>query len=104
MKLFKICIIATMITVIIILTCAVAISAEAASCNPNFGEFYPRLSVVVSRDDDMVICEDQDGNLWAFFCDTDEWKIGDLCNLLLWNISEDVTNHEVIEAYHEAWR
>ena len=105
MKETKICIIALLITCLIIVSCAYAMPAQAESCNPNFGEFYPRLSVVVERQGDKVICQDQEGNLWSFFCDeSDEWNTGDLCNLLMWNSSEDVTEHEVIEVYREIWR
>lgn len=96
MKTLKICVIATMITALIMLSCAVAFSANAEE----FGEFYPRLSVVVERHADTVICRDKDGHEWTFYCDeSDEWEKGDLCNLLMWNNSTDITEHEIIDVY-----
>lgn len=100
MKTLKICAIATMVTAIIMLSCAVAMSANAE----DFGEFYPRLTVVVERHTDVVICQDREGHLWSFFCDeSDGWTTGDLCNLLMWNNSTDVTEHEVIDVYWEGY-
>lgn len=99
MKNLKIALIATFITALLIVSCACAVPACAEGKNPNFGEFYPRLSIVVEVHEDVVICEDREGNLWAFY--GDEWKVGDLCNLLMWNLDEDIEKHEVIEAYYE---
>lgn len=97
MKTLKIAVIATIITSIIMLSCAVGFSANAEE----YGEFYPRLSIVIETHENTVICQDKEGNLWAFFSDENEWTIGDICNLLMWNNSEDITNHEVIEVYWE---
>ena len=75
----------------------------AQAGNPNYGEFYPRLSVVVDVCENVVICEDREGNQWSFFSDENEWIYGDICNLLMWNLSMDVTEHEVVEVYFEGY-
>lgn len=104
MKELKIIAIATVIAICIMVSCAFAMPASAEGVNPEFGEFYPRLTIVMNRMGDTVICRDKDGNLWEFFCDTtDTWAIGDICNLMMWNRSKDVTEHEIIEVYWEGY-
>lgn len=104
MKEVKIIIIAVVVTIAIIFSCAYAMPANAEGKNPNFGEFYPRLSIVIQRHPDAVICQDKEGNLWAFLCDeSDGWQVGDLCNLMMWNTDENIENHEVIEVYWEGY-
>ena len=104
MKETTICIIAVIITCIILISCACAMPAVAEE----YGEFYPRLSVVISSiyaENNMwiVTCQDKDGNRWAFFNDTDDWDTGDICNLLMWNVDEDITLHEIVEVYWEGY-
>ena len=45
---------------------------------------YPLSTVVVeiSDEDDTVICEDFNGNLWAFY-GVEDWFEGDICALLM---------------------
>lgn len=96
-------IVVTVITICIMISCAFTMTA-CADGNPEFGEFYPRLSVVVERHTDTIICRDKEGNLWTFFCEEDDgWEVGDLCNLLMWNVDEDITLHEVVEVYWEGY-
>ena len=101
MKALKICAIATMVTAIIMLSCAFALSAGAEE----YGEFYPRLTVVVSIDnvpnESRIYCQDKNGNIWSFYSDDTTWVKGDIVNLLMWNNSDDITEHEIIEVYLE---
>ena len=112
MKELKIIAIATIITICIMVSCAFAMPAQAETMNPNYGEFYPRLAIVVEREEgarikgdyDTITCRDKEGNLRQFFCDrTDDWDTGDICNLMMWNNSQDVTKHEIIEVYWEGY-
>lgn len=101
MKQFKISIIATVITAIIIVGCSIAFSAAMAE---DYGEFYPRLTVVVDSkhvDNEWIVyCVDHEGNIWAFYDDEGEWERGDIANLLMWNIiSESIEEHEIINVY-----
>ena len=93
-------VISAIVICIVMISCACAMPAYAEEQ----GEFYPRLSVVIDTDPeiDVVYCVDKNGNQWSFF-GIDMWKIGDLCNLLMWNNSEDIRNHEIIEIYFEGW-
>lgn len=101
MKTLKICAIVAIITSIIMLSCAIALPAQAES-----GEFYPRLTVVMDRisiSDDLWIisCRDKNGNMWEFFDDAGEWERGDICNLFMWNMGEHEEDDEIIEVYWE---
>lgn len=103
MKTLKIALIATILTVALIALCGVATAtAETA----DRGEFYPLLTIVtawenVDEETALITCMDREGNLWSFYADLNEWKIGDLANLLMWNLGENLEDHEVIETYYE---
>lgn len=106
MKQTKVIIIATIVTIIIIMSCACALPAGAEAADR--GEFYPKLTVVVETE--LVIpglwaitCEDREGNLWAFYDDEGTWSVGDIANLLMWNMGEREENDEVIEVYWEGY-
>lgn len=87
-----------MMIVVVLMSCIPTVYAE------DLPEFYPRLTVVVEVTADAVICEDKEGNLWAFFADPEDgWGIGDLCILLMWNQSEDIRQHEIVEVYWEGY-
>lgn len=86
------------IAITIIITSLIMVSFAQAEDYP---EFYPKLTVVVAIHTDTVICQDKKGNLWAFFSDEDEWAVGDICNLMMWNVSENIEEHEIVEVYWE---
>lgn len=107
MKEIKIIAIAVAITIVMMIATACAMPACAES-NPDYGEFYPRLSIMISSihaDNGLwvITCQDKEGNRWAFFSDEDDWQTGDICNLLMWNIDTDITLHEVVEVYWEGY-
>lgn len=95
-------IIATIITITILITCACAL-AEVG----DRGEFYPRLAVVTSyekiEDSDLwvIVCADKDGNEWAFYGEDEEAHIGNIFNLLMWNLGENEEEDEIVEVYYE---
>ena len=101
MKTTKIALIATIITVLIICSCAYALPASAESTH----EFYPLLTVVTGwetvGDLTLIFCTDKEGKVWTFYDDETYWRIGDLCNLLMWNLSEIEEEDEIIEVYYE---
>ena len=102
MKTTKIAIIATIITIIIVALCGVA-TANAE----DRGEFYPRLAVVTAyerlgdTDEWIIDCTDKDGNVWSFFGEKEDAHIGNIFNLLMWNLNEREENDEIIEVYYE---
>ena len=105
MKTTKIITIATIITIALIALFGIATaSAEAA----DRGEFYPKMSVVTGIDQIgdtnlfTVTVIDKDGHEWSFFDDEGEWQIGDIANLLMWNLSnEREEEDEIVETYYE---
>lgn len=93
-------IIATIITALIIVSCAYAMPANAEQ------EVYPKLTIVISsvRIENnlwVVDCQDKEGNVWSFFEDEGAWKQGDIANLLMMAMEND--EDEVIEAYWEGY-
>lgn len=105
MKTTKIITIATIITIAIIALFGVATASAEAG---NRGEFYPKMSVVTGieqiGDTNLftVTVIDKDGHEWSFFDDEGEWQIGDIANLLMWNLSnEREEEDEIVEVYYE---
>jgi len=103
MKTTKIAIIATIITIIIMLSCASLVSAEAE----DRGEFYPKLAVVTGyerigdTDEWVIYLTDRDGQVWSFYGEAEDAHIGILFNMLMWNMSEVEEEDELIEVYYE---
>lgn len=90
----------SLILILIVLSGSVS---YADGYNYNYGEFYPRLSIVIDIYDNVVVCLDREGNVWEFFTyeGDDSWTVGDICNLLMWNVSENSNEHEIVEVYWE---
>lgn len=104
MKSIKVIIIATILTICIIFSCAYAMPAKAEAEELDRGEFYPRLTVVVNttRIETQlwaVECRDQWGHTWSFYDDCGTWDRGDIANLMMWAVSENPENDEVIDVY-----
>ena len=98
MKTTKVAIIATIITVIIMISCAYAMSAYAEDLAPVYGRF----AIIIELDpaEDAVICMDTQGNLWSFF-EIDTWEVGDLCTITFWNNSANIADHEILDVMFE---
>lgn len=104
MKEARICIIATIITAIIICSCAYAMPAKAEAARP---EFYPKLTVVFETekvsDYWIISCVDKSQNVWTFYDDEGTWEKGDIANLLMWTTGENEEDDEIIEVYWEGY-
>ena len=91
---------AVMVVVMVICGCACAQAGELER-----GEFYPKLTVVFEIETigglQVVHCEDNSQNQWSFFDDENYYKVGDIVNLLMWNMGEREENDEIVEAYKE---
>lgn len=101
MKQFKVAIIATIITAVLIVSCANAM-AEARP------EFYPKLVVVtdcqlVGGELWLVNSCDSTGNIWSFYDDKGEWCPGDIANLLMMTNNEFEEDDEIVEVYWEGY-
>lgn len=106
MKQTKVIIIATIVTITIIMSCACALPSGAEAADR--GEFYPKLTVVIETELVtpgfwVITCEDREGNFWVFYDDAGEWAIGDIANFLMWNMGEREEDDEIIEVYWEGY-
>ena len=96
-------IIATITAIIIALCIATTATAEVG----DRGEFYPRLAVVTGweliegTNEYLISCTDKDGDVWEFFGEEEDAHIGNIFNLLMWNMGENEKNDEIIEVYYE---
>jgi hypothetical protein len=95
MKGIRAAIIATIVTCLIIVSCAYAMPAGAEA------ECLPKLTVVVSKLQIgpklwEVSCLDRQGDEWAFYCDNGSWDRGDIVNLLM-------QNNTIVEVYWEGY-
>ena len=101
----KTIIIATIITAVIMISTAFAMPASAEVGDR--GEFYPRLAVVTAYerigDTDLwvIVCTDKDGGEWEFFGEAEDAHIGNIYNLLMWNMGEREEEDEIVEVYYE---
>ena len=78
----KTIVIATLLTIALIFSCACAIPATAEEANP--------LTVVIGTayeggDLWRIDCLANDGNIWSFYADCAEWEQGDLARLYMWH-------------------
>lgn len=102
MKTTRIILIATIITIITMLSCASLTYAEAE----DRGEFYPKLAVVTGyeqigdTEEWIIYLTDREGQIWGFYGEDEDAHIGILFNMLMWNMGE-VENDEIIEVYYE---
>ena len=99
----KTTIIAAIITIIVLLSCASLASAEAGDRD----EFYPKLAVVTKyerigdTDAWLIYLTDRDGQVWSFYGEAEEAHIGILFNMLMWNMNEVEEEDSLIEVYYE---
>lgn len=97
-------IIAIAITIAIIALCGVATATAEVG---DRGEFYPLLTVVTgyeqTEETDLWIidCTDRFGRVWSFYGEAEDAHIGNVYNLLMWNMGEAEEADEIIEVYNE---
>lgn len=93
--------------VVAIIVTIIALCAIATATAEVGGKFYPRLTVVVEKEQIadtglwVIYCQDREGNVWAFYDDGGEWNVGDIANLLMLKVSEREEEDEIIEVYWE---
>lgn len=104
MRTTKIIITATIITVALIVLCGIATATAEVG---DRGEFYPLLTVVTGYeqlgDTDIwtIDCTDRFGRVWSFYGEQEDAHVGNIYNLLMWNLGEVEEDDEVIEVYYE---
>lgn len=87
---------------LVTMLCCVSCIVYAEKNDGELTEFYPRLVMVVDFDyiKDLVICVDVNGDEWLFY-GTDDYLVGDVCILMMWNNSDDYTDHEIVAVFYE---
>ena len=104
MKTTKIITIATAIIIAIIALCGVATASAEVG---DRGEFYPRLAVVTAyerigeTDTWIITCTDKEGKAWSFYGEKEDAHIGNIFNLLMWNLGGEEEADEIVEVYFE---
>lgn len=93
------------ITIICVITvCALSIAAIKRA-EPISNSYYALTTCVVEvdRDNDIVTCEDCNGNLWEFY-GVEDWEIGDCASLLMYDQGTASICDDAIEgARYSAW-
>lgn len=106
MKGIRAAIIATILTCLILVSCAYALPAVA---EVKQRELYPKLTIVVEREQIgntglwVIYCQDRNGYVWTFIDDKGEWNVGDVANLLMQKSNESAEEDEIIEVSWEGY-
>lgn len=90
--------------VVMIMLSVLMMTSIGAYAEEDRGEFYPLLTIVVDIDEweddvSVITCQDKSGNIWCFFDEEQEWTIGDIANLLMWNMGGPIEEDEIVEVY-----
>lgn len=81
------------ILAIVLLTCL--LPSIACATNYDVTDLYALTTMVIEVTDDCIVCLDFTGNEWKFE-DTEDWLIGDIASLLMWNNETDMIEDDVI--------
>lgn len=105
MKEAKICIIAVIVTSLIIISTAFALPAQAEAAPVTSANYYSKLVVVTSSTQLetsiwVVSCQDKNGNRWEFL---NEGKLeqGDILTLLMFRLNEREEDDECMDYMYE---
>lgn len=106
MKEAKICIIAVIVTSLIIISTAFALPACAEAAPVTSEDYYGKLVIVTSsvRIETsiwVVSCQDKNGDIWQFLNDTGELEQGDVLTLLMYRVNENEKDDECMEYMYE---
>jgi len=105
MKEAKICIIAVIVTCLIIISTAFALPACAEAAPVTSGDYYGKLVVVTSSvrletSIWIVSCQDKDGNIWEFL-NEEGLEPGDILTLLMFRLNEREEDDECMDYMYE---
>jgi len=81
------------ILTIALLTCL--LPSIACATNYDVTDMYALTTMVIEVNNDYVVCLDFTGNEWTFD-NIDDWLIGDIASLLMWNNETDMIEDDVI--------
>lgn len=71
-------------TIYLIIIILFSLSVLCGCAYPPHTTLYSKSTVVVELNysDDIVVCEDFNGNLWTFN-GTEDWCVGDICSMIM---------------------
>ena len=81
------------ILAVVLLACL--LPSIACATNYNVIDMYALTTMIVEVNNDYVVCLDFTGNEWIFD-NVDDWSIGDIASLLMWNNGTDIIEDDVI--------
>lgn len=89
---------------VVILTLMMVQVATACNEQPEVNRYALTTKVVeFDFDEDAVICEDCNGNLWAFY-GIEDWDIGDCASLVMNDNGTEIIYDDIIEnVRYSAW-
>lgn len=96
----KLAMICTILTVAIMIAIAFAMPAVAENLPEDFHELdaivigWERIGDTDLR---VIECLAEDGNVWSFYDDQEEWDVGDTLTLIMWECTELEEDDEVID-------
>ena len=105
MKDFIVLTIALLLVVLMFALIALGQKPKDIGENLTNGWYYALTACVVEidRDNDIVTCEDYDGNLWEFY-GVEDWEVGDCASLLMESHGTAKINDDTIrDARFSAW-
>lgn len=107
MKETKICIIAAIITALIICSTALALPAEAEA-GVTSEDYYGKLVVVIDSVQVEtsiwnVSCQDKNGDIWEFLNDDGDLRQGDILTLLMFRVNDNEEDDECMEYMWEGY-
>lgn len=108
MKETKICIIAVIITCLIIVSTAFALPAQAEANPITSEDYYGKLVVVLDSNQIEtsiwnVSCQDKNGKIWEFLNDDGDLQQGDILTLLMFRVNDNEEDDECMEYMWEGY-
>lgn len=102
MKEVKICIIAVIITCLILISTAFALPVQAEAAPVTSENYYGKLVVVIDSVQVEtsiwnVSCQDKNGDIWEFLNDNGDLQRGDILTLLMFRINDNEEDDECME-------
>lgn len=98
MKGLKLIVVATLITIILLFSCALALTARAEE-SPYYDTIYPKLAIITKVTEKAVYFRDRDKITVKYYIDPydeDRLDVGDICTLLMYNSSINPKQHQIV--------
>lgn len=62
-----------------------------------YDHLYPEVGVIMQTpDNDTITFTCQNGNMFSFYCDCDEWQVGDIVTCIMYDNNTDIVYDDII--------